>query len=198
MRSARMILATAAASAALAIGAPGAFATDGDWDHDSSSYSKEDSSSAKEDGSWSGKEHGKEDHGKEEHSKGEHGKGEHDGPHGGMHTGGGALTAVDQDGDRGAAKDPRFDPETYKDKDKDKDWEAADTNKEEHGSGSWEGGKEESGGWSGKHDKPSGGMHTGGGALAGPSTTAAGLGVLAVAGTGVYALRRRKTAGGVA
>ncbi|MGW1273827.1 hypothetical protein [Streptomyces sp. NPDC002491] len=200
MRSARMILATAAASAALAIGAPGALAADGDWDHDSSSYSKEDGSAAKEDGSaakekeegsWSGKEHGKEDHGKEEH-----GKGEHDGPHGGMHTGGGALTAVDQDGDRGAAKDPRFDPETYKEKDK--DWEAADTNKEEHGSGSWEGGKEESSGWSGKHDKPSGGMHTGGGALAGPSVTAAGLGVLAVAGTGVYALRRRRTAGGVA
>jgi hypothetical protein len=201
MRSARMILATAAASAALAIGAPGAFATGGDWDHDSSSYGKEDGSVAKEDGSWSGKEHGKEDHGKEEHGKGEHGKGEHgkgehDGPHGGMHTGGGALTAVGQDGDRGAAKDPRFDPETYKDKDK--DWEASGTKKEEHGSGSWEGGKEESGGWSGKHDKPSGGMHTGGGALAGPSVTAAGLGVLAVAGTGVYALRRRKTTGGVA
>ncbi|MEH0542585.1 hypothetical protein QA802_05695 [Streptomyces sp. B21-105] len=188
MRSARMILATAAASAALAIGAPGAFAAEGDWDHDSSSYSKEDGSSAKE--------HGKEDHGKEGHGKEEHGKGEHDGPHGGMHTGGGALTAVTQDGDRGAAKDPRFDPETYKEKDK--SWEAADTNKEEHGSGSWEGGKDESGGWSGKHGKPSGGMHTGGGALAGPSVTAAGLGVLAVAGTGVYALRRRKTAGGVA
>ncbi|AVV43958.1 hypothetical protein PYK79_26950 [Streptomyces sp. ID05-04B] len=189
MRSARMILATAAASAALAIGAPGAFAADGDWDHDSSSHSKED-------GSWSGKEHGKEDHGKQEHGKGEHGKGEHDGPHGGMHTGGGALTAVNQDGDRGAAKDPRFDPETYKDKDK--DWGTAGTNKEEHGSGSGGGGKEESGGWSGKHEKPSGGMHTGGGALAGPSVTATGLGVLAVAGTGLYALRRRKTAGGVA
>ncbi|MFH0181041.1 LPXTG cell wall anchor domain-containing protein, partial [Streptomyces cacaoi] len=61
------------------------------------------------------------------------------------------------------------------------------------------GGKEEeSGGWSKEHDKPSGGVHTGGGALATPSATAAGLGVLAVAGTGLYALRRKKTVGGVA
>ncbi|MGW0869136.1 hypothetical protein ACWD3Z_01465 [Streptomyces sp. NPDC002740] len=156
MRSARMILATAAASAALAIGAPGAYAA-GDTDHDDSSYSKEDSSSYS-------KEHGKEDHGKE------HGKEEHDSPHGGVHTGGGALA---------------YDPETDKDKDK--------------GKGSWNGGKEEeSGGWSKEHDKPSGGVHTGGGGLAAPSATAAGLGVLAVAGTGFYALRRRKTAGSVA
>ncbi|MFH0180859.1 LPXTG cell wall anchor domain-containing protein, partial [Streptomyces cacaoi] len=63
----------------------------------------------------------------------------------------------------------------------------------------WNGGKEEeSGGWSKEHDKPSGGVHTGGGALATPSATAAGLGVLAVAGTGLYALRRKKTAGSVA
>jgi len=151
MRTARMILATAAASAALALGAPGAHAADVDTDHASSV--------SKEDGSWSGKE----EHGKAEHGKEEHGKGEHDGPHGGMHTGGGALT---EGGDAG-----------------------------EHGSGSREGGKEESGGWSGEHEKPSGGMHTGGGALAGPSTTAAGLGVLAVAGAGLYALRRRTAVG---
>ncbi|AVV43940.1 hypothetical protein PYK79_52450 [Streptomyces sp. ID05-04B] len=80
MRTARMILATAAASAALALGAPGAHAADGDTDHGSSV--------SKEDGAWSGKK----DHGKEGHGKAEHGKGEHDGPHGGMHTGGGALT----------------------------------------------------------------------------------------------------------
>ncbi|MFE7933065.1 hypothetical protein ACFU6S_30995 [Streptomyces sp. NPDC057456] len=184
MRSARMILATAAASAALAIGAPGAYA--GDTDHDDSSYSKEDSSSySKEEDSSSGKEdHGKEDHGKEEHGKEhgkeDHGKEEHDSPHGGVHTGGGALALLN-DSDHGAAKDPKYDPETYKDKD------------------SWNGGKEEeSGGWSKEHDKPSGGMHTGGGALATPTATAAGLGVLAVAGTGLYALRRKKTVGGVA
>ncbi|MDQ0579487.1 hypothetical protein [Streptomyces rishiriensis] len=197
MRSARMILATAAASAALAIGAPGAYAA-GDTDHDDSSWSKEDSSSysdehGKED---HGKEdQGKEDHGKEESGKEESGKEEHDSPHGGMHTGGGALASVNDSGDRGAAVDPRFDPETYKDKDAG----FGSSTGGEHGDDSWNGGKEEeSGGWSKEHDKPSGGMHTGGGALAGPSATAAGLGVLAVAGTGVYALRRRKTAGSVA
>ncbi|QJT00170.1 hypothetical protein G9272_07645 [Streptomyces asoensis] len=173
MRSARMILATAAASAALAIGASGAYAA-GDTDHDDSSWSKEDSSSYS-------KEHDKEEHGKEEH-----GKEDHDSPHGGIHTGGGALASVSDSGDHSAAKDPKYDPETYKDKD-------------EHGKDSWNGGKEEeSGGWSKEHDKPSGGVHTGGGALATPSATAAGLGVLAVAGTGLYALRRKKTVGGVA
>ncbi|WP_028806153.1 hypothetical protein [Streptomyces sp. 303MFCol5.2] len=196
MRSARMILATAAASAALAIGAPGAYAA-GDTDHDDSSYSKEDSSSYSkehetEDDSSYGKEedssHSKE-HGKEEHGK-EHGK-EHDSPHGGIHTGGGALASVNDD--HGAAKDPKYDPETYKDKDTEKG------STDEHGKDSWNGGKEEeSGGWSKEHDKPSGGMHTGGGGLATPSATAAGLGVLAVAGTGLYALRRKKTVGGVA
>ncbi|MEU5124476.1 LPXTG cell wall anchor domain-containing protein, partial [Streptomyces asoensis] len=37
-----------------------------------------------------------------------------------------------------------------------------------------------------------------GGALATPTTTAAGLGILAVAGTGLYALRRKKSAPGAA
>ncbi|WP_063781173.1 hypothetical protein [Streptomyces maremycinicus] len=178
MRSARMILAAAAASAALAVGAPGAHAA-GDTDHDSS-WSKEDSSS-----------YGKEEHGKEDHGKEDHGKEGHDSPHGGVHTGGGALASV-SDGS-GPAVDPRFDPETYKDKDTEKGGST------EHGKDSWNGGKEEeSGGWSKEHDKPSGGMHTGGGGLATPSATAAGLGVLAVAGTGLYALRRRNTAKSVA
>src|SRR4051812_38004863 len=190
MRSARLILATAAASAALAVGAPGAYAVGGDTDHDDSSYTKEDTSSygtehdteesssyGKEEDS-SGKEEdsssGKEEHGKEEHGKEEHGKGEHESPHGGMHTGGGALALTGDSSDRGAAKDPRFDPETYKDKSADSSWE--------HGNDSWDGGKEESGGgWSKEHDKPSGGVHTGGGALATPTSTAAGIGVLAVA-----------------
>ncbi|MFF7948879.1 hypothetical protein [Streptomyces griseorubiginosus] len=168
MRSARMILATAAASTVLVLGAPGAYAAaGGDWDQsDSSSYSKED------------KEQGK------EHDKGS----DHDRPHGGMHTGGGALTAVNAD-DWGTAKDPKYDPETYKDKDQQggKD------------SGGWSGKQEEDGGgWSGSHEKPSGGMHTGGGALASPGMTAGGLAVLAVAGAGLYAARRKKTAGSLA
>ncbi|MEU9272400.1 hypothetical protein AB0E04_44430 [Streptomyces sp. NPDC048251] len=194
MRSARMILATAAASAALAIGAPGAYA--GDTDHDDSSYSKEDSSSySKEHDKEDDSSYSKEEHSKE-HGKEEHGKEEHDSPHGGIHTGGGALASVNDGGD--VAVDPKYDPETYKDKDKDKDTEKGGSTGE-HGKDSWNGGKEEeSGGWSKEHDKPSGGMHTGGGGLATPSATAAGIGVLAVAGTGIYALRRKKTAGSAA
>jgi hypothetical protein len=164
-----MILATAAASAVLAIGAPGAFAASGDWDHDDSSYS---------DGSSYGKEHGK------EHDK-EHGKDQHDTPRGGMHTGGGALTAVGDHDGWATPKDPKTDPETYKDHD--------------GGRGDWGGGDRDSGrgndSWGGGHEKPSGGMHTGGGALAAPTATAGGLAVLAVAATGLYAARRKKTAG---
>ncbi|WP_109000729.1 hypothetical protein [Streptomyces rishiriensis] len=192
MRSARMILATAAATAALAVGAPGAHAADGGRDHDGSSHSREDhSSTGKGDDAWAGK-HDKEDH---------------DAPHGGMHTGGGALTALGQGGDRdgSAAKDPRFDPETYKDQDWQKEQDGGgEHGQEDHGrqdasagqdDNSWNGGhQEDADGWKGEHDKPNGGMHTGGGALAGPSLTAGGLGILAVAGTGLYALRRKKTA----
>ncbi|MGW3683470.1 hypothetical protein ACWDOM_28425, partial [Streptomyces prasinus] len=69
MRSARMLLATATATAALAVSAPTAFAaTLGDWDHDKSSYSKE-------------------------HDK----DSSHDKPRGGTHTGGGALATGDGD-----------------------------------------------------------------------------------------------------
>ena len=69
MRSARMLLATATATAALAIAAPAAVADAmGDGDHDTTSYSKE------------------------HHKDGKHHK-----PHGGMHTGGGALAAVTAD-----------------------------------------------------------------------------------------------------
>ncbi|MCX4999822.1 hypothetical protein ABZ722_33275 [Streptomyces longwoodensis] len=175
MRSVRIILATAVASASLAVAAPAAFAAGGDWDHDSSSYSKE------------SKEHGSST---KEHDAG----GSHDGPRGGMHTGGGALTMTK--GDDPGARDPKFDPETYKDKDSD------------HGGSSWtkdEGGESSSWtkekdneGWSGDHEKPRGGMHTGGGALAAPTVTAGGLAVLALAGTGLYAARRKKSAHGLA
>ncbi|MDH6488599.1 hypothetical protein [Streptomyces sp. SAI-127] len=121
MRSARILLTTAAASAVLALGAPGAYAAGDDWDSSGSSYSKEN-------------------------------------------------------------RDPKYDPETYKDK--------------EHGQDS--GSKQDGGGWSGSHEKPHGGMHTGGGGLASPAMTAGGLAVLAVAGTGLYATRRKKVAGSMA
>ncbi|WP_030600325.1 hypothetical protein [Streptomyces fulvoviolaceus] len=168
MHSARILLATAAASTVLVLGAPGAYAAGDDWqDHTDSSYSKDHD-----------KEHGKE-YGKDSSQ---------DSPRGGMHTGGGALTAVNED-DWGTAKDPKHDPETYKDKEQGKD----------SGSGKQDGdswsGKQDGDSWSGDHEKPSGGIHTGGGALASPAVTAGGLAVLAVAGTGLYAARRKKTAG---
>ncbi|WP_330292561.1 hypothetical protein [Streptomyces sp. NBC_00576] len=163
MRSARLLLATATATAALAIAAPGALAADGgDWDNGDSSYSKEHDKDSK-----------------------------HDKPNGGMHTGGGALTAVNE-GDW--SKDDSTD-ESEKG-----DWEA---DKEEGSKGSWhssdkeekeEGGK---GNWGSKHEKPSGGMHTGGGALAAPGVTAGGLAALAVVGAGAFAMRRRNAADGV-
>ncbi|MFI2433297.1 hypothetical protein [Streptomyces sp. NPDC018693] len=187
MRSVRTLLVTAAGSAVLVLGAPGAYAVGSD--HEDSSYSKE---HGKDHGKDQDKEHGKDgrhdkphggvhtgggaltvvgaDDWSKEHGK-EHGKdGRHDKPHGGVHTGGGALTAVNADG-WGTAWDPKYDPETYKDK----------------GSGY---GKDST---SGDHGKPRGGMHTGGGALATPSVTAGGAAVLAVAATGLYAVRRRKT-----
>ncbi|WP_427166132.1 hypothetical protein ACQF4J_18020 [Streptomyces sp. C1-1] len=184
MRSARMLLATAAASAVLAITAPGAYAADGGWspdDSSSSSHGKEHDSS-----SSSGKEHDSSSSwGKEHDSSSSWGKehdtdGSHDGPRGGMHTGGGALTAVKGDS-WGGSSDPRFDPNTYRN----------------HGDGS-SSGSGDSDGWRGEHEKPHGGMHTGGGALATPTMTAGGLAVLGLAGTGLYAARRRKTAGSLA
>ena len=177
MRSARLLLTTAAASAVLALAATGAHAADG-WDHDDTSSSSS---------------HGKE-HGKEHDKDAEHGK-----PHGGMHTGGGALTAVTAGDDWATAHDPKYDPETYKEKDssdgyskdssaKEKDdWSGASKEKDKD---SWGGGD---------HDKPHGGMHTGGGALAGTTgVTAGGLAVLALGGAGAYTLRRRKTTSGLA
>ncbi|MEU9356339.1 hypothetical protein AB0D65_36450, partial [Streptomyces griseoloalbus] len=93
----------------------------------------------------------------------------------------GALAAVSEE-DWGTAKDPKYDPETYKDK--------GESESEE----SWSGKQDKEG----KHEKPRGGMHTGGGGLAEPGVTAGGLAALAVLGTGAYALRRKKVAGDVA
>lgn len=179
MHSARMLLATAAASTVLVLGAPGAYAAGNDWeDHTDSSYSK--------------------DHDKEQDK--DYGKdSSHDSPRGGMHTGGGALTAVNADGSD-TAKDPKFDPETYKDKEQGKDSGSGKQDEEswsKDDGDSWSKDDSGSGSWS-KEEKPSGGMHTGGGGLASPAVTAGGLAVLAVVGTGLYSVRRKKTAGSVA
>ncbi|MEW2264173.1 hypothetical protein ACGF5T_26210 [Streptomyces sp. NPDC047853] len=196
MRSAHMLLTTAAASAVLVLGAPGAYAAaGGDWDHDDSSYSKEHDKAGKHDeprggmhtgggaltavneGDWEGgskqdSESTRKDEG-EKSRGGEHEKsrgGEHEKPHGGMHTGGGALTAVNEGDWEGGSK------------------QGSETYKQDEGEKSW----------GGEHEKPRGGMHTGGGGLDTPTTTAGGLAVLAVAGTGLYAVRRRKSAHGAA
>ncbi|WP_105975313.1 hypothetical protein [Streptomyces geranii] len=133
------------------------------------------------------------DHGDSSYSK-EHDKdGKHDKPNGGMHTGGGALTSVNADdwskGDTAAADDTK------------KDWEAGKEDSAAKGSGDWDSSAKEEGSgkgdWGSKHEKPSGGMHTGGGALANPGVTAGGLAALAVVGAGAFAMRRRNAADGV-
>lgn len=177
MRSARMLFATAAATAVLAVTAPGAYAGD-EWTHEDNGYSKE-----------------------------HHKDGKHDEPHGGVHTGGGALTALTEE-EWNSGQDTKRD-ESFKEGDR-----AKPESEGSKGSGSWEDhGKEawkdagakdswkdekDNGAWKGDHDKPHGGMHTGGGALASPAVTAGGMAALAVAGTGMYAMRRKKTAGSVA
>ncbi|MFI0091735.1 hypothetical protein ACH4OZ_36800, partial [Streptomyces bobili] len=62
---------------------------------------------------------------------------------------------------------------------------------------SWTKDGEQKESWSGE-EKPRGGVHTGGGALDAPTATAGGLAVLAVAATGLYAARRKKSAHGLA
>lgn len=153
MRSARMLLTTAAASAVFVLGAPGAYAAvGGDWDHDDSSYSKEHDNGGKhEDGS------------------------KHEEPRGGMHTGGGALAVVNEG-----------------------DWDGGGRESKDSGSQTYRQDEGDSSRGGGEHEKPRGGMHTGGGGLATPTTTAGGLAVLAVAATGLYAVRRKKSAHGVA
>ncbi|CQR65862.1 hypothetical protein [Streptomyces leeuwenhoekii] len=207
MRSARMLLAAGAASAALALGATGAYASGSD--HEDTSYSQEHDKGQDKEGAEYGKDNGDEnskEYGKDngdENSK-EYGKDNgdendkeygkdngkddsYDSPRGGMRTGGGALAAVNE-GDWGSGRDSgQHDSGSHKDSDRSsgyKDSERDGGKDSEHGSGSWSGG----------HEKPRGGMHTGGGALAAPSVTAGGMAALAVAGAGLYAVRRRKTA----
>ncbi|WP_086561008.1 hypothetical protein [Streptomyces africanus] len=223
MRSARMLLATATATAALAIAAPAAYAQAmGDWDHDNTSNSREHHKDGKHDEPRGGMhtgggalaavtaddgddpdhrkdgEHGKhEEHAKDEdHGKdSEHGD-KHHKPHGGMDTGSGALAAVnsDDDWDQDSLGDDERGEDSWGDKQDEDPW---GDKQEDHGKEE-DHGKHDNGSWQGdKHDKPHGGMHTGGGALAaGPAVTAGGLAVLAVAGTGLYALRRQKASRG--
>ncbi|GCB43363.1 hypothetical protein [Streptomyces sp. NL15-2K] len=178
MRPTRMLLAAGAASAVLAITTPGVYAVAGEWDHEDSSYSKE-------------------------HDK----DSRHDAPRGGMHTGGGALTTVNNDEEWDGSKDSKHDPESHQDEsdgyndsehgsDRSKGHEDGSDGYQdsEHGSDHFKDSKEDAhDSFGGDHDKPRGGMHTGGGALDTPTVTTAGLAVLAVAGTGLYAVRRNKS-----
>ncbi|MCP3768368.1 DNA primase, partial [Streptomyces sp. MAR25Y5] len=121
----------------------------------------------------------KDDEGKDEYKDKDS---KHDKPSGGVHTGGGALAALNDDGwsgkhDKEESKD-EYKKDEYKDEDKDKD-EYGDKKDWEHG-------------------KPSGGVHTGGGGLSDPSVSGGGLAALTVLGAGAYALRRKRTSGSVA
>src|SRR5690348_4997474 len=119
MRSALMIPATAAASAALVFRAPDAYAAGSDLEHDDSSYTR---------GSSDGKDH---DMATKE-------------PLSGMHTGGGALTAVNDRDDWGSSRDPKTDPDTYKDDGGGKgDWGGSDRDSGGRGNDSWGGGGHE-------------------------------------------------------
>ncbi|MFE9620068.1 hypothetical protein [Streptomyces sp. NPDC006384] len=159
MRSARTLLTTAAASAVLVLGAPGAYADGGDWNHEDSSYSKE------------------QDHG-----------GKHDGPRGGMHTGGGALTVANEGDWGGSGGD-----EGGRSRGGDEGGRSQGGDEGDRSRGGDEGDRSRGGD---ERERPHGGMHTGGGGLSQSGTTAGGLAVLAVAATGLYAVRRRKSAQG--
>ncbi|OQD56828.1 hypothetical protein BM536_007700 [Streptomyces phaeoluteigriseus] len=106
--------------------------------------------------------------------------GEHDKPKGGVHTGGGLFATVG--GDDWDEKDEYKKDHEYKDEDK-KDEYKKDEDKDAGA----------------EHDKPKGGVHTGGGGLApsGSPAAAGGLALLAGLGAGAYVLRRR-IAGGAA
>ncbi|MFE0457295.1 hypothetical protein ACFW2D_39630, partial [Streptomyces sp. NPDC058914] len=137
-------------------------------------------------------------------------KDDEDKPNGGMDTGGGHLALVNY-GDEDSYKDEdKDDKESWKKDDHDKDWKKDDYGKDDYDKDDKddedkddedkddEDKDDEDKDSYGGHDKPSGGMHTGGGALAAPDVTAGGLAALALAGTGLYAVRRKKSANGLA
>ncbi|MEU1307094.1 hypothetical protein [Streptomyces shenzhenensis] len=107
-------------------------------------------------------------------------------------SGGGVLaSAVRDNWSSDSGDDSRFDPETYKDN------SGNDNGNEKENGSDGSDGERNKDSWSDEdqEDRPNGGMHTGGGALAAPGVTAGGLAVLAFLGTGVYALRRKHTGG---
>ncbi len=109
-----------------------------------------------------------------------------------MRTGGGALAAVNnEDSWGGGHGDESWGGDHGKDPWKDDHGKGDDSWKGDHEKDSF-GGDHDKESWGGDHGKPRGGMHTGGGGLASSGVTAGGLAVLAVAGTGMYALRRKK------
>ncbi|MFC9537368.1 hypothetical protein ACFT38_44070, partial [Streptomyces sp. NPDC056975] len=116
---------------------------------------------------------------------GGYGKGDdHGKPRGGMHTGGGALTMVNDD-DWTKDKE-KYDPESYK---KDGDDSGKGSWGSDSGKDSWGSGSDSGSGYG----KPRGGMHTGGGGLATtPGVTAGGIAILGVAAAGAFAMRRKR------
>ncbi|MFG3041827.1 hypothetical protein ACGFYZ_33490 [Streptomyces sp. NPDC048330] len=132
---------------------------------------------------------------------------DHDKPHGGMHTGGGALTTVSGDE---WSKDHDKGGKYEKDHDKPHggmhtgsgalslvnadDWSRDKDQEKEEGGRSKENQQEEGGS---KHDKPKGGMHTGGGGLANNGASLTGALVLA-GGAAALVLYRRRQGGAAA
>lgn len=172
MRSARTLFASAAVTAALTITAPSAYALTVAGDqHDGGSSSVSHEHGTSDDDGWT-----------------------KDKPHGGVHTGGGALSMT-------VAKEWQPGDEGGKYKDEDKPSGGVHT-----GGGAlantvakeWQPGNDDEGGKYKDQDKPSGGMHTGGGAMAmtGSGLAAGSLLLLGGAGVAAYRLRRRQASGG--
>ncbi|MFJ8766519.1 hypothetical protein ACIREF_16855, partial [Streptomyces clavifer] len=122
----------------------------------------------------------------------------HEKPEGGVHTGGGALAAVtaddwqkDKESGSGSAtgdwqKEDKESESSTGDWQKDKESESGGTDSEE--SGSW------------KHEKPEGGVHAGGGAMAlsGGGLAAGSVLMLGGLGAAAYRMRRRSGSGAAA
>ncbi|WP_333734454.1 hypothetical protein [Streptomyces sp. IBSBF 3010] len=171
MRSARTLFAAAAVTAVLTITSPSAYAMTVAADQQHGGSSASDHEHDNSDGEW-----------------------KKDKPHGGMHTGGGALsktvTKEWKPGDEGGK---------YSKDDEDKPHGGVHT-----GGGAlaktvaeeWQPGDE--GGKYKDEEKPHGGMHTGGGAMAmtGSGLAAGSLLLLGGAGVAAYRLRRRQASGG--
>lgn len=185
MRSARILFATTATAAALALTTPGAYAlAAGDWDKDDSAHSQKRDHDKPHGGMHTGSGAlsliGGDDWSKDKSDKSDKSdKKEHGKPHGGMHTGGGALTAVSGDD---WSKEHEKGGKYEKEHDKPyggmrtgsgalsavnaDDWGKPEQQKQESDKYQRQQGDE--------HRKPKGGMHTGGGGLAGPGVSLTG------------------------